>query len=118
MSDNERLFVVFWQYQANYDAPRIVKARTPEEAFDSVYHFYAKTIHPDFHRYIIEIEDESKFMELNPVKEREEMLMNKFDETPETEEDFMQECYKMNGGSERVRLQEEGQEPCYTSSGE
>jgi hypothetical protein len=44
--------------------------------------------------------------------------MSDYGENPDDEYEFMQECYKMNGGSERVRLLEDRIEPCYTSSGE
>jgi hypothetical protein len=44
--------------------------------------------------------------------------MSDYGENPETEHDFIQECYKINGCAERVKLLDEGQEPCYTSGGD
>lgn len=66
METKKRLFVIFWQYQANYSEPEIVEADSPLEAFEQKFHFYGKSKHPDFHRYIIEITDRSKFTELKP----------------------------------------------------
>jgi len=39
------------------------------------------------------------------------------DSMNDDDHDFEQETYKMIGKSERVRLMEDGEEPCYTSGG-
>lgn len=44
--------------------------------------------------------------------------MSDYGEDPEMEHEFMQEWYKKNGGMEKLKVIEDGQEPCYTSSGE
>ena len=44
--------------------------------------------------------------------------MSDYGEDPDTEHEFIQEWYRMNGGAERVLLLDSGQEPCYTSHGD
>jgi hypothetical protein len=44
--------------------------------------------------------------------------MRDCDRDPYDDHEFMQEWYKINGGSEHVLVMEDGQEPCYTSGGE
>jgi hypothetical protein len=58
MAENElidKIWLVWWTYEANYSEPTVTLAKTPEEAFKNEFPRYAKTSDLNFHKYVIEI---------------------------------------------------------------
>lgn len=60
----KKLYVVFWMYLANYSDPEVVIADTPEQAFKEKFPLYANVKNVDMHKYVIEIQNSEKFVEL------------------------------------------------------
>lgn len=63
----DKMFVVFWQYDANYSEPRITIANTPEQAFKSEFPLRANIKDPDFHKFAIRIRTSGDLTEIKNV---------------------------------------------------
>jgi hypothetical protein len=55
------MFVVWWTYHANFAEPKIVIANNPAEAFQRGFPLYAESHHDDFKKYVVEIQNGSKY---------------------------------------------------------
>ncbi len=59
-----KMYVVWWNYVANYSDPKIELATSPVEAFENAFPFYKKTKNVEFHRFAVEILNSSKAVEI------------------------------------------------------
>lgn len=66
----DKLFVVWWVYQANFTEPQFVTAPNAKDAWNKTFPQYvnnsvATAVHEgEFHKYAVEIQDATKFTEL------------------------------------------------------
>jgi len=61
---NNKFFVVWWTYDANYSEPVIVLADTPQEAFNKASPQFARTTDPALHKYAVETNSSGNAYEL------------------------------------------------------
>lgn len=59
------MFVVWWTFDANYSEPQIVVAKDPKDAWDKTFPKYKHSTHPDFHKYVVAIQNGGKFHDLS-----------------------------------------------------